>query len=104
MNNIQRAKQFLPFDAMKGLTEALREREERRTRVERRELDEGEKERISEELCRIVRGDEVEICFYSGGHYLTVSATVTDLDPTYRHLRLGSERIYFSDIYSIRRL
>lgn len=40
MTRQQRAKQFMPFDAMKGLKEALAEREERHSRVEKRELSE----------------------------------------------------------------
>ena len=35
MTRQERAKQFMPFDAMKGLQEALRDREERHSRVER---------------------------------------------------------------------
>ena len=34
----ERAKQFMPFDAMKGLQEALRDRAERHTRVERHDI------------------------------------------------------------------
>ena len=36
----ERAKQFQPFDAMIGLQEALRDREERHSRVERHEISE----------------------------------------------------------------
>ena len=36
----ERAKQFAPFDAMKGLQEALRDREERHSRVEKLEISE----------------------------------------------------------------
>lgn len=34
----ERAKQFAPFDAMKGLQEALRDREERHCRVDRHDI------------------------------------------------------------------
>ena len=40
MTQGDRAKQFMPFDAMKGLKEALRDREERHSRVEKRDLSE----------------------------------------------------------------
>ena len=40
MTQSDRAKQFMPFDAMKGLKEALRDREERHSRVEKRDLSE----------------------------------------------------------------
>ena len=38
MTRQERAKQFMPFDAMKGLQAALRDREERHSRVDRRVL------------------------------------------------------------------
>ena len=34
----ERAKQFAPFDAMKGLQEALRDREERYSRVDKHDI------------------------------------------------------------------
>ena len=37
-DDLNRAAQFLPFDAMKGLTEALQERIDRRMKIERIEL------------------------------------------------------------------
>lgn len=40
----------MPFDAMKGLKEALREREERHLREEKRELSEDAAERLSAQI------------------------------------------------------
>ena len=40
MNRVERAKQFLPFDALKGLKEELESREEKMSRVPRHELTE----------------------------------------------------------------
>lgn len=61
MSRQDRAKQFLPFDAMKGLTEALREREERHARTERREIGEEQQEANSQVLARIEKGMRVEV-------------------------------------------
>ena len=47
MRREDRAKQFMPFDAMKGLKEALAVRDERHNRVEKRELSEDTIEHIS---------------------------------------------------------
>ena len=44
MNKADRAAQFQPFDALKGLQEELRAREERRTRVAKKELSEEQME------------------------------------------------------------
>lgn len=91
----------MPFDAMKGLTEALRERDERRSRVERRELCDEVKEKIGSRLARLTGGESVRLTFFSRGHYLTVESVVTECDSVYRYLKLGTERVYFDDIFSI---
>ena len=49
----ERAKQFMPFDAMKGLQEALRDREERHARVERTEISEEKTDANSAVLLKI---------------------------------------------------
>ena len=69
MNRADRAKQFQPFDALKGLQEELRSREERRTRVVKKEISEEREEQISAELAKIYKRSDVEITFYRGGHY-----------------------------------
>ena len=63
MNREERAKQFMPFDALKGLQEELRIREERRTRVTKKTLSEEQIERISAVLAKIRQGSQIEITF-----------------------------------------
>lgn len=53
MTQAERAKQFAPFDAMKGLQEALRDREERHARVERHDISEEDIERNSSVLAML---------------------------------------------------
>ena len=50
MNNVDRAKQFLAFDALSGLQQALREREIRHSRVEKVEISEDKGMEISNTL------------------------------------------------------
>jgi len=92
----------MPFDAMKGLQEALRDREERHTRVERHEISEEQMERNSAVLARLERGDCVELECYLGFHDVYRSGTVTEISTVTRALTLGEEKIYFEDIYAIR--
>ena len=61
MTQAERAKQFAPFDAMKGLQEALRDREERHARVERHDISEEQIEKNSEVLSRITKGTRVRV-------------------------------------------
>ena len=101
MTRQERAKQFAPFDAMKGLQEALRDREERHSRVEKHEISEDDANRNSKILAKLQRGMKVKIYCYCAFHDVTKSGTITDIDLTYKKLKLGDELIWFDDIYSI---
>ncbi len=101
MTREERAKIFAPFDAMKGLQEALRDREERHLRVPRHEVSEEEAEHNSQVLSKLQSGMKVEIFCYSAFHDVIKHGKVTDVDFTFRNLLLGSERIWFDDIYTI---
>ena len=102
MTRAERAKQFAPFDAMKGLQEALRDREERHCRVEKREISEDMEAHNSKVIGRLERGMKVEIFYYCAFHDVTKRGTITDVDRVYKTLKLDGERIWFDDIYSIR--
>ena len=102
MTRGERAKQFMAFDAMKGLNEALHEREERHLRVEKRELTEETIEQISKQLKKIKKGDKVEVLYFKDYHEQTVIGIVTKLDYAFKSITVGDERIDFDDIYLIK--
>lgn len=102
MTRAERAKIFAPFDAMKGLQEALRDREERHLRVERHEISDEQAERNSRILIKLRRGTKVEIDCYCAFHDVTKRGRITDVNCTFRWLKLEGEQIFFEDIYSIR--
>ena len=101
MNNQERAKQFMPFDAMKGLQEELSIREERRTRVQKKEISEEQIERISRVLSRLRKESRVAITLYSKGHYISIEGVVTEVCHTGEYIKIGSEKVYYDDIYEI---
>ena len=101
MTRGERAKLFAPFDAMKGLKEALADREERHSRVARHEISEEEGEKISRVLQRLERGTYVEIYCYSSFHDVVKRGRVDSVDPVYKRIILDGEKISFDDIYSI---
>ena len=101
MTQAERAKQFAPFDAMKGLQEALRDREERHARVERHDLSEEQIEKNSEVLSRVTKGTRVRVECYYAFHDIVVTGTVTVIDTIFRYMKVGAEKFPFSDIYSI---
>ncbi|MBR4661979.1 MAG: YolD-like family protein [Clostridia bacterium] len=95
-------KLFAPFDAMKGLQEALRIREERHTRVDKREISEDMAERLSRTITKLDRGMKIEVEYYCAFHDVRKRGTVTNIDVTYKKLKLDSEWIWFDDIYSLK--
>ena len=97
----ERAKQFAPFDAMKGLQEALRDREERHTRVERHDVSEEQMEENSRILSMLAKGTQVRLECYRDFHDVTLTGAVTAIDTVFQYLRVGSEKILFRDIYTI---
>ena len=102
MRREDRAKQFLPFDAMKGLDAAMKRVEERVERVERIELGEEDAAALSSALSRLTRGDQVTATYYREGHYRTTSGTVTRIDNVKRTFTLDeSETVPFDEIISI---
>ena len=101
MTREERAKQFAPFDAMKGLQEALRDREERHSRVERREISEDAVRQNSLVLARLKKGSRVMLDYYHAFHEITREGIITELSFSFQYLRLDEEKIFFDDIYEI---
>lgn len=100
-DNLNRAAQFLPFDALKGLNEEIQSRIERRSRVERIELSDDAKEEMSLTLRKIGRKTRVRLKFYSIGHYYDIEGDVVNIDYIYHYLVIGQQKIFFDDIYEI---
>ena len=102
-----RAKQFMPFDAMKGLAEALKDREERHSRVQKHDVSEEDQAQISEVLCKVEKGSKVFINYYANFHDWEEEGIVTQMNRDYRFFRfsrIGSnteEKICFDDLYEI---
>ncbi|MCQ2439487.1 MAG: YolD-like family protein [Oscillospiraceae bacterium] len=101
MTRQERAKQFMPFDAMKGLQEALRDREERHLRSERRELSEEQAAELNAALSRLRTGQRVRLSCYYGFHDAVLEGRVTRLRPEERMLRIDELPLHFEDIYSL---
>lgn len=101
MRREDRAKQFIPFDAMKGLKEALMDREERHSRVEKREISEEAKERNGRILQRLERGMTVTILCHHAFHEVTKEGRITEINYHAGYLMLGEWKIYFDDIYNL---
>lgn len=100
-DDVNRAAQFLPFDALKGLSKELQSRIEKRTRVPRHEFSDEKKEELSNTLVRVDKGTVVRINFYLNGHYIDIEGTVAKNNVIYHYLTIGQKKIFYDDIYRI---
>ena len=91
----------MPFDAMKGLQEALRDREERHNRVERHDVSEEQLFKNSKLLEQLRRSDRVAIECYRAFHDVNIEGYISEISCVHKYLKLADEKVYFEDIYSI---
>lgn len=99
MDKEDRARQFIPFDALKGLQEALREKEVEL--VEKRELSEDISEELSKKIVMLESGDLVKITYYHNKQYHTIEGKVEYKDLIQRKLIIGNTKVNFDDISSV---
>lgn len=102
MNREDRAKQFAPFEALRGLRDALRQVELELERVEKQEVSEDRAAKISKVLNKIEKGKTVRVTYYDSGYYVDVEGVVTSIDRTFKFIVIGEGKIYFDDIYDIK--
>ena len=96
MDRAARAKQFMPFDALKGFREALEEKE--RIKVAKRELSEEEKEALDKILNTIRKKDIILVEYFQEGEYTEKTGMVSGIDTMTRMLEVVHTRIPFDDI------
>ena len=98
----ERAKQFAPFDALRGLREALAKKEREHERQERGEGSEETAAGIEATLLKLKKGDRVRALIFDDGYYVTVEGQVTNFDVTYRYIKVEDGKIPFSDLYDLK--
>ncbi len=97
----ERAKQFLAFDALKGLREELEKREEKFLNEDKKELTEEEISSLSLALTKVNKGDQVEIVFYCRKRYVLFCGAVNQVNLAYKFLVVGQMKIFFDDVKSL---
>jgi len=101
MTREDRAKQFQPFDAMKGLQEALRDREERHSRTERHDISEEQQKRNNEALAMLEKGMFLRVDCHFRCHDVRLQGYITELNLPCRYLALDGRKLPFEDIYAL---
>lgn len=101
MSREERAKQFMPFAALKGYPEALRKKE--KIVVEKQELSEEYKEALDFELRQVQKNDIITVVYFCKDEYLKMTGMVSKIDETARILKIVNTKIPFDDLYKIDR-
>lgn len=99
MSREDRAKQFMPFAALKGHTEALRKKE--KIIVPKIEVSEEYAEELDRKLRQVKKNDMITVVYFCKGEYLKQTGMVARIDETARILRVVNTKILFDDIYDV---
>ena len=99
MSREERARQFLPFAALKGYPAALRRKE--KIVVPKVEFSEDYQERLDGKLRQIRVQDVVTAVYFREGEYLKVTGMVSRIDRTARVLKIVNTKIPFDDLYDV---
>lgn len=99
MSREDRAKQFMPFAALKGYEDALRERE--KIVVEKIELSEERKAELDMKLRQVQRNDMIMVVYFHKDEYLKMTGMVSRIDTDARILKVVNTKISFDDLYEL---
>lgn len=101
MRRQDRAKQFMPFAALKGYTEALRRKE--KILVPRKELAPDYQEELDREFKKIRKNDMISVIYFCHGEYRKITGLVSKIDKNKRKLTIVHTEISLDDLYAVRR-
>lgn len=95
-----RARQFMPFAALTGYYEVIKQRE--KIIEPRKELSEDETEILSSKLGKIRKGMLITLTYYKEDCYKTLTGLFSNIDPIYRTITIVKTKIAIDDIYDIK--
>lgn len=102
ISDADRARQFIPFMALKGYYDLCREKE--RVVEPRHILTEEEALALSQVTAQLSKGDMVKVTYYDKDAYVTRQGVISEVVPALRFLRLVRQRIDFEDILRVEML
>lgn len=98
----ERAKQFMPFSALKGFDDMIKV--ENKEPSDRKILSEEDSDNIGLVLGKIKKNDVVKITFYETDGYVTLTGIVAKIDYDMKRLTVVKRAIDFKDIYFIEKV
>ena len=99
MSREDRAKQFMPFAALRGYEEALRAKE--KIVVDKKELSEERKAELDEMIQIVKKQDIVTVVYFEKDEYLKITGMISKLDMDSKYIQVVGNKISFENIFSI---
>ena len=103
MSRADRAKQFAPFDALKGLRTALILKEYEKNKIDRGEVQPETATKISQILFDLEKGDRLKATYYYDGYYREISGNAK-LDIEKNILKINNVNIPIDDLFDLDKL
>lgn len=94
-----RAKQFLPFAAVKGLPEALAKKE--KVTIAKVEVSEDLAMELDEKMQHIHVGTTITVTYFDGDAYVDLTGAVNEIDTVLRTLQIDESIIAIDDILDL---
>ena len=95
-----RARQFMPFAALTGYYEVIKQRE--KIVEPRKELSEDEAETLSDKLNKVQKGTLITLTYYKEDCYEILTGLVSDINPIYRTVTIVKTKIAIDDVVDVR--
>lgn len=95
-----RARQFLPFDALKGLKEAIKLKELEHERVKKRDISSDKALKISNTLISLDENSIASVLYFKDGHYYEITGKIK-LDVFNNYLMADDLKVNLDDLFDI---
>ena len=95
----ERAKIFMPFDALKGFKEALKEKE--KIVVDKIELSDEEKDKLIYKLDMLKKGMMIKITYYNNQEYIELRGILSMVNSCNKVITIVKEKIAVQDILEV---
>lgn len=99
MSRAERAKQFMPFAALRGYGDEIKEKE--KVITPKKELTDEQVQKLSDAVSALSKGDVVKAVYYDKDGYVEKVGAVSKIDAVYGCLYIIKTRIAFIDLLSI---
>ncbi len=99
MTNLERAKQFMPFSALRGFDYVIAKKE--KIIKDKVELSEDQLNALNETFKEIKKGTIIKVTYYQTDGYITEEGLVSEINFTFKYLKIIKNKINFCNIYKM---